>query len=391
MRWTSVKRRIMPRRGVAGLPLLGVMFCLAMGFISCESIYDDNSDCRLGVSLRFTFDYHMEPGANAFMSNVDCVTVYVFDSAGNYHTKLTEERRELLRDENYRMELPLAEGDWHLVVYGGTTCEDRTFELTPDFESAGRAGATQADIRVTLPLDAAGQSAKQLHKRALQADGTTIPVGGGLFYGTKEIRLTDADYARTYREETVNLMKDTNTIQILLQELNGTTTLDVDDYDFKIIDENGILDGYNNAVEGSAVIYRPYYTHNEIMGYVQTGNRDGDPAEQDPERPVQVGIAELSTSRLLYEHIDKAVLLVSSTKEKDDKTGEYKEIIRLPLIQYLAQTRGYGNNWIKTPQEYLDRQSNWELMFFLQRNAWVRTRIAVNWWTVRINDIELGW
>ena len=29
-------------------------------------------------------------------------------------------------------------------------------------------------------------------------------------------------------------------------------------------------------------------------------------------------------------------------------------------------------------------------MFFLQQNVWVKTTVSVNWWTVRINEVELG-
>lgn len=40
-------------------------------------------------------------------------------------------------------------------------------------------------------------------------------------------------------------------------------------------------------------------------------------------------------------------------------------------------------------QEFLDRESRWDMIFFLDRNhAWLETQIIVNDWVVRINDIE---
>ena len=69
-----------------------------------------------------------------------------------------------------------------------------------------------------------------------------------------------------------------------------------------------------------------------------------------------------------------------------DELGE--KIIDIPLITYLSATRGFGQNWIKSDQEYLDRESNWTLMFFLQNGKWINAMVSVNAWTVRINNID---
>lgn len=373
-------------RGWGAMKLLipGAM-CLAMSLWSCESLYDDQSNCRSGINLAFVYDYHMEPGANAFPSNVDCVTVYVFDPEGNYLTQLTE-TSDVLRNENYRMELPLEEGNYHLVVYGGTTCEDATVKVTPEWSATSRSGHKN-DILVTVPTDESGVSAKQLH----DLDSRT----GGLFYGTLDISITDKDFTMgEFRTETVYLMKDTNTIQVILQEIANPDQMDHNDYNFAITDDNFTLDGYNNPVysssrAGESKTYLPFARENRIMGYVDASGRTGTQVEEDESRPVQVACAEFSTSRLLTQHLASARLVITSTKEKDSN-GDDKEIINIPVITYLAATRGFGESWIKSDQEYLDRQSRWNMMFFLQRNAWVSTRVAVNSWVVRINDIDLG-
>lgn len=384
MRLNSVNFNTMLRRGAKRLPLLGVL-CLAMGLSSCESILDEEPNCRLGIALNFVYDYHMEPGANAFTSNVDCVNVFVFDKNGNYVKQFTE-TTDVLRDPNYRMELPLDLGDYHLVVYGGTACEDASFELTPDFRSAeSRSGSTKDDILVTLPLEN-GISQKQLHDIEART--------GGLFYGTLDVTLTDQDYAVEYREETVYLMKDTNNIQVILQELNSPYEVDYNEYNFYIIDDNFKLDGYNNVIHTATADYQPMYlpyaAENRLMGYVEYEETPGTLLEEDENRPVQVACAEFSTSRLLIEHLPTARLLVTS-RVKKDANGNDKVIIDIPLLSYLTAVRGFGDSWIKSDQEFLDRQSRWTLMFFLQRNMWVSARVSVNWWTVRINDVELGY
>ena len=384
MRLNSVKSNTVPGRGAKRLPLLGVL-CLAMGLSSCEPIFEEDPGCRLGIALNFVYDYHMEPGADAFASNVDCVNVFVFDKNGNY-LKQFSETSDVLMDPAYRMELPLDAGDYHLVVYGGLACEDARFELTPEFISPDSRSGRKDDILVTLPLED-GISRKQLHNIE---DRT-----GGLFYGTLDVTLTDLDYSVGYREETVYLMKDTNNIQVILQELNSPYEVDCEEYNFYIYDDNFILDGYNNVVpvvtDDYKPMYLPYATENRLMGYVDDKNqRPGAPTEADENKPVQVACAEFATSRLLIEHLPTARLVVTS-RVKKDADGNDKLIFDIPLLSYLTAVRGWGDSWIKSDQEFLDRQSRWTLMFFLQRNVWVSALVSVNWWTVRINDIELNY
>lgn len=364
MKLRSVIFSIVPGRGLL-VSLLGMMF-LSMIATSCESLYDDQSDCPRGVSLRFVYDYHMERGANAFPANVDCVTVYVFDSEGNYVTQYSE-TSSALRDENYRMRLTLDAGSYDLLVYGGLACDQRRFDIAQSISG-------KDDITVTLPLDADGVSDKRLH----DLENRT----GGLFYGAASVTLLDDDY----KEETVYLMNDTNDIQVILQEIDSPYTVNYADYEYRIIDDNFVLDSSNSVVKIATdefqPYYRPYAMENRIMGYVEYVNRNGAMLEETIEKPVQVACAEFSTSRLLAAHLPTAHLVIT---EKSSGTT----IINLPLIKYLTGIRGFGDNWIKSDQEFLDRQSRWTLMFFLQSGVWINMRISVNWWTVRFNEAEL--
>ena len=385
MRLNSAKISKALRRGAKCAPLLGALL-LCMSMSSCETLYDDQSDCRTGINLAFVYEYHMEKGANAFPANVDCVTVYVFDKNGNYKTQFTE-TSDLLRDANYRMELPLAEGEYHLVVYGGTTCDDATVEFTPGW-TATSTGGRKDDILVTVPTDENGVSNKQLHDIDKRI--------GGLFYGTQDVTITEKDFTTDeFRTVTVYLMKDTNNIQVILQELSQPDEMKYEDYNFYIYDDNFTLDGYNNPVydssRGGALTgktYEPYAYENRIMGTVDSDWEHGSHTTEDASKPVRVACAEFSTSRLFVEHAATARLRITSAVEKDD-FGNDRLIIDIPLITYLQATKGFGDSWIKGEQEYLDRQSRWTMMFFLQRNAWVSTRVVVNSWVVRFNDIVL--
>lgn len=360
--------------------------CAALTLASCEEVQDNREDCVNGIKLRFVYDYHMEPGANAFPANVDCVDVFVFDKDGNYITKFSETSSEL-QSESYRMILPLSEGDYHLMVYGGMACDHPSFQWENSLNGS-RANFFQptkpSDLTVSLPL-ANGISNSMLHDMVNRT--------GGLFYGTLDVTVTVEDYGTDYTEYTVNLMKDTNNIQVILQEIASPYNVDYADYDFTIIDDNFKLDSNNNpihiATDDYQPVYKPFNTENRIMGFVEPVNREGAIVEGDESKPVQVGVAELSTSRLFDEHAPNARLVIRSHKDHD-AAGNDKLLVDIPLINYLEATRSFGMGWIKTDQEYLDRQSNWTLMFFLQNGKWVNIYIAVNNWIVRVNDITLG-
>ena len=63
------------------------------------------------------------------------------------------------------------------------------------------------------------------------------------------------------------------------------------------------------------------------------------------------------------------------------------EIINIPLINYLLILKSdlYAS---MDSQEFLDRESEWSMIFFLSPNLeWIKTYIKINDWTVRINDI----
>ena len=359
-------------------------FLLLGGFAltSCDSaVFDDADDCVQGIALRFIYDYHMEPGANAFPANVDCVSIFIFDKEGNYLDHVYE-TSDMLKDENYTMPLPLGIGDYHIVAYGGLVCDKPSFNINHDWVNSTKLITHKNDIEVNLPLNSDNTSASKLHDIY---DRT-----GGLFYGTVDVSVTKSDVRKEYRVVKLPMMKDTNNIQVILQEIANPDQMDHNDYDFTIIDDNFKLDGYNNVVssttKGNQPIYKPYNAENRIMGYVEYQHRDGAYNTEDENRPVQVACVEFSTSRLLTENAGKARLVINKKGTRAD--GNDKPVVDIPLITYLEAVKGFGQNWIKSDQEFLDRQSNWTLMFFLQDGKWIQAQITVNAWTVRLNNAE---
>lgn len=314
---------------------------------SCERIFEDLDPCPHGVSLRFVYDYNME-FANAFPRQVDCLTLYIYDDKDNYVDTRIVTGTEL-QDEDYRMTLDLEKGNYHFVAYGGLACDKSSFSLL----QAPAAGGKWTDLRT-----------------AMDADCLTVPERRNLhdmFWG--QLTLATADL---YSEGTVKMMKNTNSIRIVLQHVDGTP-VKADDFDFEIIDDNTFFNYDNDLLPNGDVTYIPW-----AKGQAQTGVSIVGPDQVVPQ-PVEVAYAELCTSRLMTKNSPR--LLVK--RHEDGGT-----VIDFPLNNYLLLMR--SDRYSKMgDQEYLDRESRWTLYFFLQAGIWLQTRIVVNDWVVRINDIEM--
>ena len=330
---------------------MGAVLCAASaGFVfsSCERIYDDLEPCPHGVLLRFVYDYNMLY-ANAFPSSVDCLTLYIYDEKGNYvDTKVVTGSE--LQDENYRMKLDLKGGKYHFVAYGGLACEQSTFSLFHEPSD----GSVRTDLRTMMDISrptASAPSERRLHD---------------MFWG--ELELAAADF---YSEGTVKMMKNTNNIRIVLQQLNGKP-VHADDFDFSITDDNTLFGPDNDLIANGTVTYQPWALGEAVAGLSADGGNEGE--------PVVVAYAEFSTSRLMTKNTPRLVI----SRKADGKT-----VVDIPLIDYLLLLKSELHAQMK-PQEFLDRESTWSMVFFLGSDmGWVRTYIKINDWIVRINETEM--
>ena len=314
---------------------------------SCEKIYEDLEPCPRGLSLRFIYDYNMEY-ANAFPKKVDCLTLFVYDAEGNYLDTRTE-TSAVLRDENYRMTLDLEEGSYRLVAYGGIACEKHSFSLA---RTPGE-GSRIEDLRAAIDADCLTDDRRRnLH---------------GFYWGDLAVRV-EGDM---YRDATVEMKKNTNNIRVVLQQLNDRP-VDDKDFDFSVTDDNTLFGPDNDLIPVAETTYLPW-SH----GQASTG-------ETDDGEEVVVAYAEFSTSRLRTKTSPRLLI-----RRKSDGKATGKAIVDIPLINYLMLHKSdlYAE---MGRQEYLDRESEWTMVFFLDENGeWVRTHIKINDWTVRINDAEV--
>ena len=333
----SRKRNIVSR-------IIGATLCVAsmnFAFSSCEKIYEDLDPCAHGVSLRFIYDYNME-FANAFPKKVDCLTLYIYDEEGN-HVGTRVVTGPELRDEGFRMTLDLEPGNYRFLAYGGMACGKSSFSMVRTPES----GCKYSDVRAKMDVDClTNPDRKKLHD---------------MYWG--QLTLATADL---YQEGVVEMMKNTNNIRIMLQQMNGDP-VDDKDFDFEITDDNTLFACDNDLIPNGVETYTPW-----ARGQASTGGMEGS-------KEVIEAYAEFSTSRLMLKNSPKLVI-----RRKD---GE--EVVNIPLNNYLLLFRSEFHKDMDK-QEFLDRRSEWSMLFFLDEDhTWLKTKIKINDWTVRINDAEI--
>ena len=333
-----MKRNIISRILVAALCAAAAV----VSFSACNGIYDDElQPCPQGVALRFIYDYNMEY-ADAFTKKVDCITLYIYDREGNFIGSRTE-TGDVLKNASYRMELDdLEEGDYHFVAYGGTACAEASFAtVTPPVQGSSLTGLSTV----------------------MEYDGETSDTHlHDFFFGSLEVSVAKA----VHQEYTLPMMKNTNTIRVILQQLSGQPVSD-EDFDFAITDDNTLFAYDNEVMPNGTLTYFPWAKGQETVG----GDAQGNGA-------VAVAYAEFSTSRLVTGNEPR--LRVS--RRVDDVT-----VIDIPLIDYLLLMKSDVYTRMGS-QEYLDRESEWTLVFFLDAaHEWVKTQIVINDWVVRLNLI----
>lgn len=368
----SDKLRIMNKLGIFCMTLVAMLTLSSCG--KGLGIYDDLNPCPEGVKMRFVFDYNLEY-ANSFPSQVDCLTVFLFDKEGNLVSHRIE-TTDVLKDENWRMTFDLPAAEYQVVAYGGMECDMSSFSHTIEKENIKKLEDLQALINEDHIGDESKRPNRSLHDH---------------YHGYLPFEVTKGT---DYNEYTVKMIRNTNHIRIVLQHLDNTP-VDDKDFRFEIVDDNVLMNHLNEVIPYKTVTYTPWAKGTANAGV--NGNPVSDEENQQNSstrvgEPVQVAYAELSTSRLIHKSD-----FVWSDKEGKSQKGPRLRIIAtdcgrivcdLPLNNYLLLMKSeyYGK---MGEQEFLDRASRYNLVFFLDKNnVWVKMNVIVDDWTIHINNIN---
>lgn len=335
-------------------------------FSGCDSlIYDSEGDCDPVHVIRFKYDMNMK-FADAFPAEVPSVDLYVFDTAGHLVTTVS---RHVNPDEagDFSIELrDLAPDHYHLLAWCGVKDSEHYTVNHAGVDDPAREHHT-CRINSLDEGDDFGHVRKDIRR---------------LFHGRLDSVDMTADQGR--HEHVVPLMKNTNVVRVVLQHLSGEP-MDTADYDITITDHNGLYAHDNKLMAHKDLLYHPWILRSGEASFHPEDAPNS--AESRAQSSVSAVVAELTLGRLMADRIEDAMLNVRNSH--NDST-----IISIPLIQYLLLVKGhyYGPDGI-TPmsdQEYLDRQDDYPMVFFLdERDKWIRTVIYINVWRVVLNNSSL--
>ena len=192
-----------------------------------------------------------------------------------------------------------------------------------------------------------------------------------MFHGYAE----NVEFPDTYGDHVagvVDLTKNTNTVRVILQHYNGRE-LDKDDFSFTVTDDNGLMNYDNTLLD------------DEIIVYGECKKQSGEVSLPDGSRTVtsiSSVIAQIDLARLVKE--GHAPELTVACKDKSEP------LFRLPLIDLLLCAKG-DVPYAKEDQDYLDRQDNYNLIFFIDdENGWyAKGGIWINSWHVMRQSSDL--
>ena len=338
---------------IPGLKIWTLLLLAAGTFSSCNVLTEEEQDCT--VYVRFKYDMNMK-FADAFQNAVNSVTLYAFDKNGVLAYQKTEEG-DLLKQDGYRMRLDgishSDKAEYDFVTWAGE----------PDNES------------FIIPLLTVGKSTKEeLYCQLKRAEGGIVKDDlEALFHG----QANDLNFGRAVSkmdEVVIPLVKNTNNIRIVMQHLSGKP-VEVENFSFTITDENGLMNYDNTLMEDEVLTYQAWRTDDGYAGL------DADQVEKvEGVTEINVAIAELTTARLMK--TERPILTVTNKV-----TGN--KVLSIPLVDYALLVKGHYNRDMDD-QEYLDRQDEYALTFFLDEdNKWISSSVIINSWKVVINDVDI--
>ena len=286
-----------------------------LGLAACDYIHDDSLPlCE--YRLRFVYDYNMKY-ADAFQHEVTKAALFICDDKGTYLSRKDIEGDEL-KANNIRMDLD--PGTYQLLTWAGL--DEGSYEwpeLTPGT-------STIEDIRVRTHRGADATQPNELEP---------------LWHALDTLVITGDQH----EEKEISLAKNTNKLRVVLQDTEGYS-MDVKDFTFQIVADNGYMDYDNRLLDDPAITYTPYYAKSIDIAGGDTIN--GKPANQ------YVAVAELNTMRLMDK---KNYRLIVRHKDWEE------DVLNVNLCNYLLLTQMEGHDI--SAQEYLDRQDEYSIVFFL--------------------------
>lgn len=330
------------------------MMVALLPLASCKDsfIFDGEGDCGIYYRIRLKYDYNIK-FADAFANEVNSVALYIFDHNNILLDQIVSNDKEQLSSGNFEIDVELQPQKYTLLAWAGLENEE-SFRLMTDTQK-GVTTLQQMQVRMNTDYDTAGNP-------------MVVDDLKPLFHGVKELNVEDIPGTHT---ETISLMKNTNVIRVMLHELSGNP-MSAEKFSFEITDNAAAYDWDNTIISGQQITYHPWS--------LTTGSAEIEQAARATTSSISVVLAEHTIGRM---NAASSPIL----KVKNRENGEV--VFRIPIADYALLIKG---NYRKDmgDQEYLDRQDEYSMTFFLDEGEWVSSVILINSWRVVLNDTDLN-
>ncbi len=309
----------------------------ATGLLSGCSVFEDLEPCRNNAQVRLRYTRNMA-GQDRYDSDVHCSRVLIYDADGNYLSTHTP--------DGANVDIPLLEGNYHLIAFGGMHCEESSFAFNLDagqthnyFDLVSELGGTRAAVT---------ESASPLHSH---------------FQATADFSMQNLEGAHVPVE--VDLTKNTNHITVEMATKDVPITAGA--YTATITADNAVIshDG-KIAKQATPVTYRPY---GKTMATLSYGDGKQVPCISE-EFDLSI-IDEQNPTVLRVYAPDGTLVLTQQLLPLFEKAREQE----LPAAEM---------------REYLDRQDNWvvQLTDLDPGNGYTGVKVSINGWVIVNNKFE---
>lgn len=351
---------------------------------SCDkTIYDDGIDCENEVYVHLKYDYNIQR-ADMYAEHAGYAIIFALDENEKVVAQQTVQKSGSLMENPVKFG-NLKPGNYHFVAMA----MQRPYEqLAGEKGARFRANLPQegGDIRsLEVKLDRNAEAVNDFHAVEAPAVGLdTLWIGRST--GRLEVKVPYTE--KSIYRDTISLVRDTKYLNLTLHQLENRADIHDSLYAVRITDANGWLGWDNELKADDKLLYTPHAQWTTALsekGVAYMSDQEAALAPADDPIVERAAHFEISFSRLMYYATaaqGKNAVLQITNKETQEVVAE----VNLPY--YLAFARNAYEAYHYSPQEYLDREYQYNLDFFLQKERWEYMSLRVNIlpWVMRFQN-----
>lgn len=341
----------------------------AAALMSCSRlVYETEGVCDDSVEVYLKYDYNIQR-ADMRADHVGWAQVYAIDQNGNVADVKTVVAPEV-NDKNSTVKFDgLQPGRY---TFSAIALQRPYNECASASNARFRANLLQkgnavSDLEVKLDRASAPNADGLYAVDAPSVGLDTLWMGGSITLGGIEVPAYEDQRGKVIRD-TVSLVRDTKYLNITLHQKDNASIIRDYHFSLRIVDNNGYIGHDNELKDDVRLLYTPFaqwttgLSENGVT-YYNAQDIDNAPADD----PIQETMAhyDISFSRLMYnpQNFKNAQLQIINNSDG-------KVVVDINLPYYLAFCRQAYAVANYSEQEYLDREYNYTMHFFLDKGNW---------------------